>query len=97
MFASRIIPRSSVAAAGDRRFSRLAAADTIRGIPTGEAAVKRFLITLAIVAGGATAAWAGCGYPPIPPLPAIGCREMVPVCHCKNNGQCSWYFQCVRG
>jgi len=58
--------------------------------------MKRLLIAFAILLGEATTVWAACGYPPQPPLPAIGCREMVPVCNCSNNGQCQWYFQCVR-
>lgn len=36
-----------------------------------------------------------CGIPPIPPIPSIGCKEMVPVCVCLQNGTCFWTFQCV--
>lgn len=36
-----------------------------------------------------------CGIPPIPPIPSLGCKEMVPVCVCLENGRCFWQFQCV--
>ncbi|BBK44164.1 hypothetical protein STVA_41840 [Allostella vacuolata] len=58
--------------------------------------MKRLLIASAILLGQATAVSAGCGYPPLPPLPGIGCWKMVPVCDCRHNGQCQWFFQCMR-
>lgn len=37
-----------------------------------------------------------CGIPPIPPIPSLGCKEMVPVCVCSSDGsRCWWAFQCV--
>lgn len=36
-----------------------------------------------------------CGIPPIPPIPEIGCKQMVPVCQCSQDGRCWWTFQCV--
>lgn len=38
----------------------------------------------------------GCGIPPIPPTPQIGCRTMRPVCVCDARGSCRWEFECVR-
>ena len=38
----------------------------------------------------------GCGLPPLPPLPQLGCRAMNPVCICDMRGNCHWEFECVR-
>ena len=61
--------------------------------------MRRFVVALVLVAslGSAGVALAfGCGIPPIPPIPAIGCRTMVPVCVCNSSGtRCWWQFECV--
>ena len=38
----------------------------------------------------------GCGIPPIPPIPQIGCSAMQPTCVCDAQGQCHWEFVCIR-
>ena len=42
-----------------------------------------------------TALAISCGLPPLPPLPALGCREMRPTCVCNSHGECEWVFVCV--
>lgn len=37
-----------------------------------------------------------CGIQPIPPVPPVGCRAMIPVCVCDADGECHWIFECVR-
>lgn len=42
-------------------------------------------------------AQSACGMKPIPPIPPIGCKSVVPVCSCDLNGQnCHWIFECIR-
>ena len=50
------------------------------------------------VLGDATESRAsGCGLVPLKPLPPLGCRDLVPVCVCDEDGQnCHWTWQCVR-
>jgi hypothetical protein len=61
-------------------------------------------LLLVLFAGAAHAQrWGGapvgggfeCGIPPIPPIPPAGCRDLVPICVCDQNGNCRIVFQCV--
>jgi hypothetical protein len=37
-----------------------------------------------------------CGLVPLKPLVPLGCKDLVPVCVCDKNGNCSYQWQCVK-
>ena len=41
--------------------------------------------------------WIGACPPlPSPPSPAVGCREMAPMCVCDSENCCQWHWVCVQ-
>lgn len=59
---------------------------------------RRFFIVtfLGLLGASSVALAADCSLPPLPPIPAIGCREMIPECVCDSVGHCHWIFRCVK-
>lgn len=37
-----------------------------------------------------------CGLTPLKPLPPLGCKDLLAVCICDEQGRCRWQWQCVR-
>lgn len=55
------------------------------------------VLAFSLFSGSSTLTAAGCGIPPIPPIPQIGCKKMQPTCVCDGSGQkCHWEFVCVK-
>ena len=59
--------------------------------------VLALLVGAGIALAAAAHAWAGCGLPPMKPMPPMGCRDMVAECVCDARGEnCHWEWRCVR-
>jgi hypothetical protein len=57
--------------------------------------LSAILLLALFIPTGTAVAQMGCGPPPLPRLPPLGCKAMRPVCVCDSSGtECHWEFVC---